>query len=51
MIKRPKYFLPYLIIGENGWERLRDDAPEEAKQEFKEYLENKKFAEENDIDF
>lgn len=52
MMMRPKYFLPFVIYDENDdIVGIRDDAPEEAKQEFKEYLENEKFAEENNIDF
>lgn len=52
MMKRPKYFLPFVIYDENDdIVGIREDAPEEAKQEFKEYMEFRKFAEENDIDY
>jgi hypothetical protein len=39
MIEVPKFInSPYLIIDEQGW-RLKENAPEQLKEEFKEYME------------
>ena len=38
MIEIPNFIdSPYLIIDEKGW-RLKDDAPEELKKEFDEFM-------------
>lgn len=38
MIEVPSFInSPYLIIDEKGW-RLKEDAPEELKKEFEEYM-------------
>lgn len=33
-----KKFFDYLIIDDNGWKGIRDDAPESAKKAYDEYI-------------
>lgn len=34
-----KKFYDYLIIDDDGWKGIKEDAPESAKQAYKEYIE------------
>lgn len=35
-------FYEYLIIGEDGWKGIKDDAPESAKKAYENFLEKEK---------
>lgn len=37
-----KKFFDYLIIDDDGWKGIRDDAPEKAKKAYEEYMEKQK---------
>lgn len=37
-----KKFFDYLIIDDDGWKGIKDDAPESAKKAYAEYIKKKK---------
>lgn len=37
-----KKFFDYLIIDDDGWKGIRDDAPETAKKAYEEYMKKQK---------
>lgn len=37
-----KEFFDYLIIDDDGWKGIRDDAPKSAKKAYAEYIEKEK---------
>lgn len=49
-VTRPKFVdSPYFVMEENNW-HLKDDAPEEVRKEFEEFMEYEKELEERGIE-
>ncbi len=44
-----KDFFDYLIIGDNGWEGVRPDAPQSAKDAYHKYVQKQKEYEKDGI--